>query len=492
MIQKHYRFHFGISFAESSRRKARSIAHKLKDLGFEVFFDEYYKHEMIGKDGSIYLRNVYSHECRYCIVLISREYDKKDWTNLEREAIQSRELRGERNILIPVLIDQHKPDWLPATRIYHDLSSQPSLKGLIEILSKLDGLEKIDPRSPRNTPVPPSFLITQEKYSDENLDIFRLANSDPYYRKRDIAIKLTDRELFIDCPEKIKEKIFELDNDFVFNPDKSFHSNDFGDLAKSTGIDNLPDLINKHREIIGEEFLNQLRKRLPIFNGKKFGIYESHFSNTSDNNEYPTAKLRVFTTDYFTHRVFRSIYNELNEENQPISRVNKYDISRYNCFTTSLGVDAFVILRPTEELVFAKRSMFVANAEKPVWHVSVNEALSETDTENRQVSLIKCLTRGLNEELGVREERMEEIKFFNFFLVRKHFEIGVTALIEIDMSFDELVHCYDNAKDSVLETEKIVKIPFDRESINHFFEENYENFSNIAIHALRVLLSREI
>jgi TIR domain-containing protein len=133
--RQEFRFDFGISFAGSDRDLARQLRDALGKAGFSVFFDEDYEHEMLGHDGSLYLRNVYSRECRFCIVLISQTYDKRDWTTLEREAVQARELRGERGVLIPVPIEDHQPPWLPETRIRFDLWKR-SIPELVALLAK--------------------------------------------------------------------------------------------------------------------------------------------------------------------------------------------------------------------------------------------------------------------------------------------------------------------------------------------------------------------
>ncbi len=130
-----FRFDFGISFAGNDRALARQLRDGLKNAGFAVFYDEDFEHEMIGHDGTLYLRNVYSRECRFCVVLISQAYDKRDWTNLEREAVQARELRGERGILIPVPIEDYQPLWLPETRIRFDLWKR-SIPELVALLTK--------------------------------------------------------------------------------------------------------------------------------------------------------------------------------------------------------------------------------------------------------------------------------------------------------------------------------------------------------------------
>jgi hypothetical protein len=135
LAKKKFRFDFALSFAGSQRDIARKLRNALVKKGFEVFFDEDYESEMLGVDGSLYLRRVYSRESRYCIILVSKEYDRRDWPNLERESIQSRELKHERDILLPVFTDSHKPEWLPETRFYFDLSRR-SLKELVKILEE--------------------------------------------------------------------------------------------------------------------------------------------------------------------------------------------------------------------------------------------------------------------------------------------------------------------------------------------------------------------
>lgn len=130
-----FRFTFALSFAGSDRERARQIRDMLKAEGFQVFYDNDYEHEMVGTDASLYLRKVYTRQSRFCIVLISQQYDSRQWTQLERESIQSRELTGERDILIPVKLEDYSPEWLPATRVYFDLTNRP-LEKLIEVLKK--------------------------------------------------------------------------------------------------------------------------------------------------------------------------------------------------------------------------------------------------------------------------------------------------------------------------------------------------------------------
>ena len=130
------RFEFALSFSSVQRPIAKAIRDGLVKSGIKVYYDQDFEHEIIGKNGAEYLRNIYSRESKYCIVLISRDYDLGQWTALEKEAIEERELRGERGVLIPVRIDNHTPSWLPKTRNYFDLSNR-NIDELLGILTRL-------------------------------------------------------------------------------------------------------------------------------------------------------------------------------------------------------------------------------------------------------------------------------------------------------------------------------------------------------------------
>lgn len=142
MITARFRFDFALSFSGEVRDIARDVRTRLRNEGFSVYFDEDYEEEMLGRDGSLYLRRIYSKESRYCVVLISKGYDASAWTGLERESIQAREINGESGVLIPVLVDGYRPEWLPATRIYFEMAKR-AVPDLVTLLGRLDGVSAI-------------------------------------------------------------------------------------------------------------------------------------------------------------------------------------------------------------------------------------------------------------------------------------------------------------------------------------------------------------
>jgi hypothetical protein len=129
------KFDFAISFAGTERDLARSLAAAIKAEGFRVFFDEDFEDEMLGRNGADYLNDIFFRQSRFCIALVSRNYERRAWAQLERRAAQARELHGEPGFLIPVLVDDFRPDWLLPTRIHFDLR-QRGLTALVSLLRR--------------------------------------------------------------------------------------------------------------------------------------------------------------------------------------------------------------------------------------------------------------------------------------------------------------------------------------------------------------------
>src|SRR4029077_2565578 len=90
------------------------------------------------------------------------------WTQLERESIQARQLRGEDGTLIPIRVESYLPPWLPETRIYFDLCVRP----LIELLVVLGRLGRSD-------------TVTLQEVSSQN-DLYRALPGTTWRKKNDI------------------------------------------------------------------------------------------------------------------------------------------------------------------------------------------------------------------------------------------------------------------------------------------------------------------
>jgi hypothetical protein len=101
-----FEYDITLSFAGEQRKQVEEIALCLGAAGVEVFYDNFSKAQLWGKDLYQHLSDVYQKKARFCIIFISKEYAEKAWTNHELKAAQARAFteKGAEYIL-PVRFD---------------------------------------------------------------------------------------------------------------------------------------------------------------------------------------------------------------------------------------------------------------------------------------------------------------------------------------------------------------------------------------------------
>jgi len=126
-------FDLAISFAGENREIAKTISDNLKKRGYKIFYDEYEKSKMWGKDLYEYLSEIYSTKAKYCLILISEAYIKKPWTRLEKKSAQSRAFEDENEYILPLRIDDSKVPGILSTTGYLDYRKE-SMEEIINLL----------------------------------------------------------------------------------------------------------------------------------------------------------------------------------------------------------------------------------------------------------------------------------------------------------------------------------------------------------------------
>jgi len=346
--------------------------------------------------------------------------------------------------------------------------------------------------------------ISNYKKRKYAINVVDLANGDPEFEKknilsREVSIFGSHRSLFVSMPSQILEKIIArergagyIDSQLSkFQPDTSFNGKDhFDDLAELTEIKELPDLIEKHKTIVGQKFLES--KNGLIFNGEKYGVFNLRFTRFGDD-EKPGVEIDFFKTDYFTHRVFRSVYHALKEIRHPISSAGVSDFLKYKPFFTSFGINALLICEGSrgKEIILSKRSNRV-HGSIPRYHITMNEGLSQTDKDPfGKVDLELCFKRGLLEELGINEKLYQhavKASFYDFFLEKNNFEIGLSSVFEINLDFEKDIEPLI-ARDKHLEVDSFVSVPLNTRDIENFVLNNH--FIPHGLYVLERVLLRE-
>lgn len=128
-------FDIAISYAGEDRDIAEAIADCLKGNQLKVFYDKYYEAELWGKDLFGHLTDVYSRRAKFCLLIISKHYALKQWTNTEREAAQSSAFRENAEYVLPLLLDDTQIPGLPLGTAYISIQDH-SVLNVCELLTE--------------------------------------------------------------------------------------------------------------------------------------------------------------------------------------------------------------------------------------------------------------------------------------------------------------------------------------------------------------------
>ena len=104
-MSREYEYDVGLSFAGEQRDYVSETADRVKRHGIRVFYDEYERAKLWGKDLYVHLDDVYQHRCKYCVIFVSREYAEKVWPTAECRSAQARALKEKQEYILPVRFD---------------------------------------------------------------------------------------------------------------------------------------------------------------------------------------------------------------------------------------------------------------------------------------------------------------------------------------------------------------------------------------------------
>jgi hypothetical protein len=128
-----HEYDIALSFAGEDRNIASEIAQKLQSKEIKVFYDNFEQANLWGKDLYEYLTDVYSKHARYCVMILSASYERKLWTNHERQSAQERAFSERREYILPVRLDGTRIPGIRDTVGYIDLRNT-SLDELLDMI----------------------------------------------------------------------------------------------------------------------------------------------------------------------------------------------------------------------------------------------------------------------------------------------------------------------------------------------------------------------
>jgi hypothetical protein len=169
-----------ISFAGEDRDIADALASGLVTKGINVFYDEYERANLWGKDLYVHLTKIYRDESKYCLMLISENYARKQWTNHERRAAQSRAFNENREYILPLRLDDASIDGILDTVGYIDYR-KISLEEIIELV-----------------------LAKVREYNKEHGITYQMVRAEEVFQKQNVGPKgrrsIKDSDILTECP----------------------------------------------------------------------------------------------------------------------------------------------------------------------------------------------------------------------------------------------------------------------------------------------------
>ena len=131
MENKKFHYDVALSFAGEDRDFVETCAELLRAMGLNVFYDNYEKENLAGKDLYSFLGQIYRDKAQYAVVFVSSAYKTKLWTRHELKFITARSFSQPEEYLIPVRMDSTSLDSIPDTIGYIQGNSPNDVARLI-------------------------------------------------------------------------------------------------------------------------------------------------------------------------------------------------------------------------------------------------------------------------------------------------------------------------------------------------------------------------
>jgi hypothetical protein len=109
-----------LSFAGEDRPYVVQVADALKQAGVDVFYDDYERVDLWGKDLVSHLDTIYRKRSQFVVMFVSTHYATKVWTNVERRSALARAIQEKREFILPARFDDTELAGIPDTIAYED------------------------------------------------------------------------------------------------------------------------------------------------------------------------------------------------------------------------------------------------------------------------------------------------------------------------------------------------------------------------------------
>lgn len=187
-----------------------------------------------------------------------------------------------------------------------------------------------------------------------------------------------------------------------------------------------------------------------VYNRPKLGVLDVDFVDPVDGPERMGARVRLYRTDYFTHRVMHRLLDLFRDKagGLPIDEQQfpYFAGEHVPHFATSLGLNISLISTAGiwPSVLLSRLGHNNANTESHGrLHVAANEGLNMDDVQSRhggraEVNLSTAIRRALKEECQIKLSLIQRITLCELFVTRENAEMGMHVVIHTRESFQEV------------------------------------------------------
>jgi hypothetical protein len=127
-MQRKKKYDVAISYASEDQAVAEELANAFKKKSLSVFYDKDYQDELWGKQLSDWFKKTFGKLSLFVLVLISRHYPVKDWTDFELSIAKAEENKLKREFILPVRLDNTNIAGIPRDKRYLDYNIEGASK----------------------------------------------------------------------------------------------------------------------------------------------------------------------------------------------------------------------------------------------------------------------------------------------------------------------------------------------------------------------------
>ncbi|TCI46137.1 hypothetical protein EVJ27_06510 [Exiguobacterium sp. SH3S2] len=328
------------------------------------------------------------------------------------------------------------------------------------------------------------------------LNIDTIQSADPDYKNSELRLEITENSFYLEFPSHKIHLINQQYENFNFHPKQYFSKKetddvDLAQLFPSELRDYVVPLIEKYREMVADDFIQ--RKNGCHFNSDKLGVDQIREEFGIGHKEKNAIHILLYHTDYYTHRVMKAVYKELLEKEIYFTKdrfFDSHELSQLRAFLTSIGVNIILVMDDGQNVILSQRSHRSAHSENAgKFNSTAMEGITLHDRvgEKNNIYVDNVIDRAIEEEIGIQHPGNKK-RIYDVFLEKNYFEIGITASVELEESFEETVkHSY--SKDGALEIKKLVPVYFNQSELNEFVATN--DFMQQGLYTLKMVAARK-